>query len=72
MSGVEQALNDADVWVRLNAAQALGKIGSTQSIEMLRQAMSDRNPNIRCKAAFALGEIIDSTYLVGCQLRKSC
>jgi HEAT repeat protein len=54
MLGVQQALSDADIWVRLNAAQA---IGSEECREILRQALSDRNANIRSKAAFALGEV---------------
>ncbi|BAY27403.1 HEAT domain protein repeat-containing protein [Calothrix sp. NIES-2100] len=54
MLGVQQALSDADIWVRLNAAQA---IGSEECVQILRQALSDRNVNIRSKAAFALGEV---------------
>lgn len=52
--GLQPALSDADIWVRLNASQG---IGSEESVKILRQALSDRNPKIRSKAALALGEV---------------
>ena len=51
------ALNDEDLDVRSNAADALGKIKSEAAIPSLIKLLEDKNFNVRSKAADALGKI---------------
>jgi HEAT repeat protein/ElaB/YqjD/DUF883 family membrane-anchored ribosome-binding protein len=48
---------DEDSWVRCNAADALGQIGSESAVRTLWQASQDANRNIRETALKALGTI---------------
>lgn len=54
------ALTDKNMWVRSEAAWALGKIGDVRAVEPLIWALKDGFWSIRENAADALGEIKDS------------
>lgn len=53
-----QALSEGDRWVRLDAADALSKIGAP-AVEPLIKALQDEDELVRSKAAEALGRIGD-------------
>jgi HEAT repeat protein len=54
-----QALNDADEWVRVNAASALEEIGepASSAAPALIQALNDADELVRVYAGRALGAI---------------
>ncbi|MGB3787971.1 MAG: HEAT repeat domain-containing protein [Phormidesmis sp.] len=52
-------LEDSDPNVRYSAAEALGRIGSEDTIPKLIEASNDPDSNVRQKAAEALGKIGD-------------
>ncbi|MCF3597073.1 HEAT repeat domain-containing protein [Planktothrix agardhii 1032] len=54
-----QQLSDSNYWVRWNAAEALGNLGSASEtvIEALLNALSDSNHGVRYYAAEALGKL---------------
>ena len=54
---IESRVDSEGVHVRLNAAWALGAIGSPQSIPALEIAVHDADPEVRNRAAWALGAI---------------
>jgi HEAT repeat protein len=51
-------LGNPDLWVRADAAQALGMIGRPEALESLVKALRE-DPSIRSEAAIALGELAD-------------
>jgi beta-lactamase regulating signal transducer with metallopeptidase domain len=53
-------VNDLESGVRLEAATALGEIGSSKAIASLKQALSDSEPKVRAKVKWAIEEIEDS------------
>ncbi|MCL4704154.1 HEAT repeat domain-containing protein [bacterium] len=53
------ALKDSSQWVREHAAEALGKIASTQAVEPLIAVLKDSERWVRWHAAQALGKIGD-------------
>lgn len=53
-------VNDLESGVRLEAATALGEIGSQKAIASLKQALSDSEPKVRAKVKWAIEEIEDS------------
>lgn len=53
------ALKDSDIDVRINAAEALGKIGAP-AVELLIAALKNDDWKVRCAAAKALGKIGDA------------
>ena len=54
-----EALRGPSARVRTFAAEAMGRIGSRDAVPALRRAMGDRNVDVRCAAAIALGRIGD-------------
>ncbi|NIM13846.1 MAG: hypothetical protein GTO45_17520 [Candidatus Aminicenantes bacterium] len=54
------ALKDGDYLVRRNAAEALGKIGDAEAVELLINALKDEDYFVRSNAAGALGKIGDA------------
>ena len=50
-------LDDADEWVRMAAARALGEIRDERAVEGLIAQLSDRQWQVRKVAAWALGEM---------------
>lgn len=50
-------LNDADKYMRSDAAERLGKIGNRTAIPYLRQALNDKHRYVRRSAVEALGDI---------------
>ena len=63
-----EALSDADLEVRQEAAWALGKVGDPQSVEVLLEKLRDKNSKIQPQSAWALGEIGDEKavfHLIG-------
>ena len=50
-------LSDTRAEVRRGAAEALGEIASAEALPSLRQALSDREPGVSTKAAWAISEI---------------
>ncbi len=54
-----EALDSSDSAVRVNAADALGKIGDRSAAERLRRCLSHYEPTCRCMAALALARIGD-------------
>ena len=58
LSLFEQGLKDPSAWVRLAAADALGRMGGAQAVSDLSAALaSEKNPGVRQSAAFWLGRI---------------
>ena len=55
--GLLRALDSADVYVRITAAEALGKIGNPVAIERLAQTLDDSRPDIRRRVHKALERI---------------
>jgi HEAT repeat protein len=51
------ALRDVDCYVRMAAAEALGRIGDTQAVAPLVRALGDPDVGVRGAAAYALGTI---------------
>ncbi|MEM2135674.1 MAG: HEAT repeat domain-containing protein [Candidatus Jordarchaeaceae archaeon] len=49
--------------LREKAAEALGKIGNTEAVESLIQALNDKDNNVKAKAATALGRIKDKRVI---------
>ena len=60
-----KALKDSDVYVRWNAAFALGEIGSETAIPELLKALEHSDVYFRWKAAEALGKISSETAIPG-------
>ena len=55
-----KALKDKDADVRLKAAEALGKLGDAQAVELLIEVLNyDEDSDVRQEAAWALGQIDD-------------
>ncbi|MBV9614943.1 MAG: HEAT repeat domain-containing protein [Ktedonobacteraceae bacterium] len=52
--------NDSAWFVRLEAAQALGRLGDEASIPDLQQAVTDSDPQMQREGVIALGQFIDS------------
>lgn len=50
-------LGDEDELIRLDAARALGKIGSPEAVAPLTERLKDGDPYVRSFAALALGMI---------------
>lgn len=76
-----EKLEDPDTSVQEEAARALGRIPSTQSVDSLILHLLDKNSNIRIQAARSLGKIGEKKAvgaLVGClwepneELQKAC
>ncbi|HEX5473987.1 MAG TPA: HEAT repeat domain-containing protein [Vicinamibacterales bacterium] len=63
VDGLAGVLTDSDAGVRLQAAAALGAIGSPRAVAALARALTDANPNVRARSATALGEIGDRAAL---------
>jgi hypothetical protein len=59
VKGLIKALRHNDVFLRKDAALALGEIGDTRAVEPLIAALSDNKPDVRSRAAQALGEMAD-------------
>ena len=57
----ELLLHDERADVRARAALAVGRIGRVSDVPALARALADPAPEVRRMAAFALGEIADST-----------
>jgi cyclophilin family peptidyl-prolyl cis-trans isomerase/HEAT repeat protein len=57
-------LTSANEMVRLFAVRALGRIGNRAASGQLTRALSDVAPQVRAEAAFALGELGDSSTVV--------
>ena len=57
VSGLLRALDSADVYVRITAAEALGKIGNPVAVERLEQTLDDPRPDVRRRAYKALERI---------------
>ncbi|HVC09387.1 MAG TPA: HEAT repeat domain-containing protein [Elusimicrobiota bacterium] len=58
LSFFEQGLKDPSAWVRLAAADALGKMGGAQAVSDLSAVLaSEKNPGVRQSAASWLGRI---------------
>jgi HEAT repeat protein len=53
---LENALHDGEMRVRLEAATALGRIGS-ESVPALMRGLENTDPEIRHAAAYGLGEV---------------
>jgi len=60
-----KALEDSDEYVRMYAAEALGKIGSETAIPGLLKALEDSDEYVRRDAAEALGNIGSETAIPG-------
>ena len=54
---LSQSMRDENVWVRRNAAEALGVIASPDAAEDLGRALADEDWRIRFNSAFALAKI---------------
>ena len=59
VDGLIKALKNKDIYVRSNAAEALGKIDDKQAVEPLIQALKDADDLVRSNVAWALGKIGD-------------
>jgi 3',5'-cyclic AMP phosphodiesterase CpdA/DNA polymerase III delta prime subunit len=57
ISHIQPALNDEDSDVRWRAAEALGKIGSSEAVEVWKLALNNKYSNVRIRAAEALVKI---------------
>ncbi len=57
VTGLLRALDSADVYVRITAAEALGKIGNPIAIERLVETLDDARPDIRRRVHKALERI---------------
>jgi cyclophilin family peptidyl-prolyl cis-trans isomerase/HEAT repeat protein len=57
-------LSSTNETVRLFAVRALGRIGNKAASAQLLRALSDIAPRVRAEAAFALGELGDSSLIV--------
>ena len=59
IAGLQQSLQDPDIYTRLSAAAALGKLGpvAKASVPGLVACLQDAHPLMREEAAFALGSI---------------
>ncbi|BAZ68082.1 hypothetical protein NIES4106_28410 [Fischerella sp. NIES-4106] len=57
ISHIQPALNDEDSDVRIRAAEALGKIGSSEAVEVWKLALNNKYSNVRIRAAEALVKI---------------
>jgi HEAT repeat protein len=55
--GLLRALDSDDVYVRITAAEALGKIGNPAAIGRLRDTFSDERPDVRRRVVKALERI---------------
>ncbi|NEN96836.1 MAG: NACHT domain-containing protein [Moorea sp. SIO3I7] len=56
-------LDDDNLYVRINAAEALGEIGTEATIDPLIKFLDDPDPSVRISAASALGEIGTETRI---------
>ncbi len=54
-------LNDRDWWFRAEAAEKLGKSGAPGAADLLTAALDDEMPEVRLRAAMALGELGGAT-----------
>jgi HEAT repeat protein len=54
---LNRSLGDENVWVRRNAAEALGNIGDVGAVSALTGALTDDDWRIRFNSAFALAKI---------------
>ena len=61
IEGLIEALKDSDVWVRQNAAEALGKIGDRRAVGPLIEALEDSEAIVRSAAEKALEKIALNT-----------
>ena len=57
---LQELLDSRDVYVRRNAAEALGWIGAPEATAALVDALRDRDETVRSRAAWSLGIIGDS------------
>ena len=57
MEKLIQELMEGDAYVRLEAAEALGKLKNNRAVEPLIEALHDDDEDVRAEAAKALGEI---------------
>ena len=55
--GLLRALDSADVFVRITAAEALGKIGNPVAIRRLEETFDDLRPTVRRRVILALERI---------------
>jgi len=51
--------SSSDIGVRQETLLSLGRIGDTKAMPALIEALSDKSPDIRCRAALALGMMSD-------------
>lgn len=56
---LHKALSDDDKWVRYAALDALGNIGSSQSVQHVTKLLTDNDQDVRFAAADSLGRIGD-------------
>ncbi|MEH2128935.1 HEAT repeat domain-containing protein [Nostoc sp.] len=54
---LSNSLQDEDFYVRMRAADALGKIGNQEGVSALIKALQDEDSDVRMRAAEALGKI---------------
>ena len=54
---LQRALEDENIWVRRNGAEALGTIGDATGVEMLAHILSDEDWRVRLNAAGSLARI---------------
>jgi len=57
VDGLIQALEDDDVFVRVRAARALGKIGDARAVEPLTRALKDKEFIVQIAVEGALAKI---------------
>ncbi len=63
LTPLREALNNSSATIRANAARALGKLASPQSVPCLLASLQDGDWHVRASAAEALGAIGDPTSL---------
>lgn len=63
LTPLREALNNSSATIRANAARALGKLASPQSVPCLLSSLQDGDWRVRASAAEALGAIGDPTSM---------
>jgi HEAT repeat protein len=57
VQGLMRAMKRREVWLRRDAALALGEVGDPRSTDVLVEALKDKNKDVRSAAAEALGKM---------------